>query len=234
MWFGRSWNMRSRGGIRLENGDEKAILQRRISEWIQQVQADSGGISLRELARRAGVPPATITTAARGESGVAILVVLSRLARVWPNGDYNDANAFLFGNEPTKTTRIPVAARRELGGDAEIALNAAFDQLRSVVGALDALMDRIVEVSSVLSGVADELNYGNKAAMAAAEENLVALAMENKALKLQLGLRVETQRIEASEESIQDRLNGLKARKKGQKGIASATAVVDNLPTAAE
>jgi transcriptional regulator with XRE-family HTH domain len=205
---------------------DKEQLQARIAEWILQVQRDSGGISLRELAKRAGIPSTTITAAARGEAGVGLHIALYRLAKVWPGGTYLDANRAWFGEDEPTAPAPAFPARRALDEDAEVAINASLDQMRAAIGALQGLMDRVAEVSAQLQDAVSSLETKR---LADIEQRLQKLGLENGWLKAQLGVRDEVtspEDVDMSPETLQETLKKLKIAR-GPKGTRVSAAKLE-------
>lgn len=201
---------------------DKERLQARIAEWVLQVQRDSGGISLRELAKRAGIPSTTITGAARGEAGAGLHLALYRLAKVWPAGSYLDATKAWFGEEEQTDRPSPsIPARRNLDEDAEVAINASLDQMRATISAIQGLMDRVAEVSTHLQEAVGSLETKR---LADIERRLEHLDLENRSLKARLGLSVDRdpEEVDVSPEALQQKLQKLKATRKPKSGNVSS------------
>jgi hypothetical protein len=62
-------------------------IQRQLAQAIEDIRAEHGDISLRELCRRANLPLSTMSRAQRGEVDVSLLEHLIDLAEIWPGGD---------------------------------------------------------------------------------------------------------------------------------------------------
>jgi len=168
-------------------GLTKELLQDRIAEWLLIVQRDSGEISLREVARRADVPSTTVAAAATGKAGTSLLLVLIRVASIWPGGSLDDAVTFWLHGTASRT-------------DPQ-------DTLKRSARRIDETLRGLAPILEHLQAAASDLERAAGQALAPREQ-LEALAIENRLLKAQLRPQADTSDI--TEDALTKRLNRLR------------------------
>jgi len=189
----------------------KDLLQQRIAEWLLTVQRDSGDISLRELARRAHVPPTTVSAAATGKAGTSLLLVLFRIAEIWPGGTIDDATLFwLHGTGAL--------------GDPQALLRRSASRLDNALQDLAPLLQHIRASAAELESAADSLAHPS-----APMDQLEALVLENKLLKSQL--RPASPSPEMDEDALQARLLKLRQQRPHGQALGNRSASFPTSPT---